>query len=107
MNTVNGVMLTCLQMHRAILSMVQVKNGGNRIRLLIIDSTSYFITPILGGKNSQGMHLLYLAWLPPKWIRSIFMMQIYILYMEIRTLHQCQCVIFLIKTCVLPQTQSS
>nr|XP_018679769.1 PREDICTED: DNA repair protein RAD51 homolog 4 isoform X4 [Musa acuminata subsp. malaccensis] len=32
----------------------QVKSSGNRIRLLIVDSISSLITPILGGKNSQG-----------------------------------------------------
>ncbi|WOK96938.1 hypothetical protein Cni_G05646 [Canna indica] len=36
----------------------QVTSGRNRIRLLIIDSISSLITPILGGKNSQGRLLM-------------------------------------------------
>lgn len=100
MNTVNGVMLTCLQMHRAILSMVQVNNGGNKKRLLIIDSYPWrqkftrYAPPILGMVASKMDQIyLYGADLYPLNGNS--------------HLHQCQCVIFLIKTCVLPQTQSS
>ncbi|KAM0941298.1 putative ATP diphosphatase [Dioscorea sansibarensis] len=36
----------------------QVKNRGTRLCLLIIDSISFLITPILGGKDSQGRMLM-------------------------------------------------
>ena len=34
----------------------QLLNGPRRIRLLIIDSISSLITPILGGSGLQGIH---------------------------------------------------
>jgi hypothetical protein len=43
---------------------VQVKSGGRKICLLIVDSISSLLAPIIGGKYPQGTAFIALSTIP-------------------------------------------